>query len=285
MATLEQKRDSLDPNATLAETLTGGHGDTVMVGDTPRHVIGYMRDFLFAPEQARTPLKVLSGGERGRLMLAQALAKPSNVLVLDEPTNDLDLETLDVLEEMLGDYAGTVLLISHDRDFLDRVVSGVIMPEGNGRWLEYAGGYSDMLVQRGEDLARLPVAKAAAKEKPTPRARRRRHGAQAQAQLQREARAGNLAEDHCRLADQNPRLASKIARSGFIQTRPRRLRRRLVGAGRSAGRAGGGGRQMAGAGDSARGDRGRMIPKSGYRFSDKIMRKQDARLRRAAGCS
>ena len=169
MATLEQKRDSLDPNATLADTLTGGHGDTVMVGDTPRHVIGYMRDFLFAPEQARSPLKVLSGGERGRLMLALALAKPSNVLVLDEPTNDLDLETLEVLEEMLGAYQGTVLVISHDRDFLDRVVSGVIMPEGNGRWLEYAGGYSDMLMQRGEDLARLPVVKAAAKEKSAPR--------------------------------------------------------------------------------------------------------------------
>jgi ATP-binding cassette subfamily F protein uup len=170
MATLEQKRDSLDANATLAETLTGGHGDTVMVGDTPRHVIGYMRDFLFAPEQARSPLSVLSGGERGRLMLALALAKPSNVLVLDEPTNDLDLETLDVLEEMLGAYAGTVLVISHDRDFLDRVVSGVIMPEGNGRWLEYAGGYSDMLMQRGEDLARLPVGKAVAKDKPAPHA-------------------------------------------------------------------------------------------------------------------
>ena len=169
MATLEQKRDSLDPNATLAETLTGGHGDTVTVGERKRHVIGYMRDFLFAPEQARSPLSVLSGGERGRLMLALALAKPSNVLVLDEPTNDLDLETLDVLEEMLGAYAGTVLVISHDRDFLDRVVSGVIMPEGNGRWQEYAGGYSDMLAQRGTDLARLPVTKAAAKDKPAPR--------------------------------------------------------------------------------------------------------------------
>ncbi len=92
-----------------------------MIGDKAKHVVGYMQDFLFAPEQMRTPLRVLSGGERGRLMLARALAKPSNVLVLDEPTNDLDLETLDVLEEMLGDYPGTVLLISHDRDFLDRV--------------------------------------------------------------------------------------------------------------------------------------------------------------------
>ena len=166
MATLEQKRDSLDPNATLAATLTGGHGETVMVGDTPRHVIGYMKDFLFSPEQARTPLSVLSGGERGRLMLALALARPSNVLVLDEPTNDLDLETLDVLEEMLANYAGTVLVISHDRDFLDRVVSGVVMPQGDGHWLEYAGGYSDMLVQRGEDLTRKAVSKTAREKTP-----------------------------------------------------------------------------------------------------------------------
>jgi len=115
---------------------------------------------------------VLSGGERGRLMLARALARPSNLLVLDEPTNDLDLETLDVLEEMLGDYAGTVLLISHDRDFLDRVVNAVIVPEGNGRWAEYAGGYTDMLAQRGEDIARDVVGKPApAKEAKAPAAR------------------------------------------------------------------------------------------------------------------
>ena len=145
MATLDQHRESLDPKSTLAEALTGGRGDHVMVGGKPKHVVGYMEDFLFAREQMRTPLEVLSGGERGRLMLARALAKPSNLLVLDEPTNDLDLETLDVLEEMLGDYEGTVILISHDRDFLDRVVTSVIAPEGEGRWIEYAGGYSDML--------------------------------------------------------------------------------------------------------------------------------------------
>src|SRR6202035_4725055 len=109
---------------------------------------------LFASEQARTPLGKLSGGERGRLMLARVLAKPSNLLVLDEPTNDLDMETLDVLEEMLAEYPGTVLLISHDRDFLDRRVSGVIVPEGEGCCIEYAGGYSDMLAQRGADLPR-----------------------------------------------------------------------------------------------------------------------------------
>jgi ATP-binding cassette subfamily F protein uup len=154
IATLSQHRDSLDPNVTVTEALTGGHGDTVMVNGNAKHVVGYMKDFLFASEQARTPLGKLSGGERGRLMLAQALAKPSNLLVLDEPTNDLDMETLDVLEDMLAEYPGTVLLISHDRDFLDRLVNGVIVPEGNGRWIEYAGGYSDMLAQRGADLTR-----------------------------------------------------------------------------------------------------------------------------------
>jgi ATP-binding cassette subfamily F protein uup len=153
MATLEQGRDSLDPSLTLADALTGGRGDTLIIRGQSRHVVGYMRDFLFAPEQVRTPLGVLSGGERGRLMLARALAKPSNLLVLDEPTNDLDLETLDVLEEMIGDYAGTVILISHDRDFLDRTVNAVIVSEGDGRWTEYAGGYTDMLAQRGQGVA------------------------------------------------------------------------------------------------------------------------------------
>ena len=154
IATLNQQRDSLDPNITVKQALTGGDGDTVMVNGAPKHVVSYMKDFLFSSEQVRTPLGKLSGGERGRLMLAQALAKPSNLLVLDEPTNDLDMETLDVLEDMLGEYPGTVLLISHDRDFLDRLVSGVIAPEGAGRWTEYAGGYSDMLAQRGADLTR-----------------------------------------------------------------------------------------------------------------------------------
>jgi ABC transport system ATP-binding/permease protein len=163
MATLDQHRESLDPKTTLTEALTGGRGDHVMVGGKPKHVVSYMKDFLFAQEQMRTPLEVLSGGERGRLMLARALAKPSNLLVLDEPTNDLDLETLDVLEEMLGDYEGTVILISHDRDFLDRVVTSVIAPEGNGQWIEYAGGYTDMLAQRGADLRR-EAAKAPADE-------------------------------------------------------------------------------------------------------------------------
>ena len=179
-----------------------------MVGGQPRHVIGYMKDFLFAPEQARTPLGVLSGGERGRLMLARALAKPSNVLVLDEPTNDLDLETLDVLEEMLGDYAGTVILISHDRDFLDRVVNAVIVPEGDGRWVEYAGGYSDMLAQRGADLRAARPAKAEAARRKRPRAERRRRRQAAPPELQREARARNAAERRSRRCRRDPRSCS-----------------------------------------------------------------------------
>jgi len=162
MVTLDQRREELKPDWTVADALTGGRGDQVVVGGAARHVASYMKDFLFVPEQMRTPLKALSGGERGRLMLARALAKASNLLVLDEPTNDLDLETLDLLQELLADYQGTVLLVSHDRDFLDRVVTSVIASDRNGCWTEYAGGYSDMLAQRrGSDLARsLPERKA-----------------------------------------------------------------------------------------------------------------------------
>ena len=159
MITLDQRRASLDPDATVAETLTGGRGDTVTIGGQTKHVIGYMKDFLFSPEQARTPVGVLSGGERNRLMLARALAQPSNLLVLDEPTNDLDLETLDLLEEMIQDYSGTVILVSHDRDFLDRTVSSVLVSEGEGRWQEYAGGYTDMVAQRGRGVQARVVEK------------------------------------------------------------------------------------------------------------------------------
>ena len=147
--TLDQSRQSLDPGATLADVITDGRGSSVTVNGETKHVVSYMKDFLFPPEKARTPVSVLSGGERGRLILARELAKPSNLLVLDEPTNDLDLETLDMLQEMLADYPGTILLVSHDRDFLDRVATSVLMSEGNGKWTEYAGGYSDMVAQRG----------------------------------------------------------------------------------------------------------------------------------------
>jgi ATP-binding cassette subfamily F protein uup len=161
MMLLDQALAVLEPNQTVTEVLTGGRGDTVTVGGQSRHVIGYLKDFLFAPEQARTPVSVLSGGERNRLLIARALAQPANLLVLDEPTNDLDLETLDLLQEMLTDYAGTLILVSHDRDFLDRVVGSVLVSEGEGRWIEYAGGYTDMVTQRGVGVqARTAAARA-----------------------------------------------------------------------------------------------------------------------------
>ena len=165
MVTLDQSRESLGPTTTLQEALTGGHGDQVMVGGVPRHVMGYMQDFLFTPQQARTPVSVLSGGERGRLMLARALARPSNLLVLDEPTNDLDLETLDLLQEILNDYPGTVLLVSHDRDFIDRVVTSTIAADDKGQWTVFAGGYSDMVVQRGHGVQAREAPAAAPKVK------------------------------------------------------------------------------------------------------------------------
>jgi ATP-binding cassette subfamily F protein uup len=171
MVTLDQKRESLDPGTSVQQALVGGPGDLVQVGTERRHVVSYMKDFLFHPDQARTAVGVLSGGERGRLMLARALAAPSNLLVLDEPTNDLDIETLDLLQELLADYPGTVLLVSHDRDFIDRVCTSVIVAEGEGRWQEYAGGYSDMVAQRGAGVAAKRSAAAAAAAPPRDRGR------------------------------------------------------------------------------------------------------------------
>lgn len=152
IATLDQKREDLDPEDTLSHYLTDGRGETLLVNGEQRHVAGYMKDFLFQPEQIRTPIKNLSGGERARLILARIMARPSNLLILDEPTNDLDIETLDLLQEIVAGYNGTVILVSHDRDFLDRTVTSTIAPADpeapDGRWIEYAGGYSDMLAQR-----------------------------------------------------------------------------------------------------------------------------------------
>ncbi|MGK9039715.1 ABC-F family ATP-binding cassette domain-containing protein [Rhizobium sp. SA279] len=152
IATLDQKREDLNPNDTLAHYLTDGRGENLLVNGELKHVTGYMKDFLFQPEQARTPIRNLSGGERARLILARILARPTNLLILDEPTNDLDIETLDLLQEIVAGFSGTVILVSHDRDFLDRTVTSTIAPvnpdEPDGRWIEYAGGYSDMMAQR-----------------------------------------------------------------------------------------------------------------------------------------
>ncbi len=155
IALFDQNRAALDPEASLWETLTGdaelgisGKGDQVMVRGSPRHVVGYLKDFLFTEAQARAPVRSLSGGEKARLLLAMLMARRSNLLVLDEPTNDLDVETLDLLQELLGEYDGTVLLVSHDRDFIDRVAATTIAMEGDGRATIYAGGWSDYLAQR-----------------------------------------------------------------------------------------------------------------------------------------
>jgi ATP-binding cassette subfamily F protein uup len=162
---IDQRREALDQDATPWQMLCPAGGDQVSVHGRPQHVIGYLREFLFRPEQARTTIRALSGGERNRLLLAKELARPANLLVLDEPTNDLDMDTLDLLQEVLSDFAGTLLLVSHDRDFLDRLVTSVIAFEGGGRLREYAGGYRDMLRQRPAWSA---TAKAPATEKPRP---------------------------------------------------------------------------------------------------------------------
>ena len=162
---IDQKRESLNPDWTLSEAMSDNGGDKVIVDGNSVHVIKYMKDFLFLPEQARTPLHALSGGERGRLQLARGLRLPSNLLILDEPTNDLDLETLDLLQELVADYKGTVVVVSHDRDFLDRTVTRTIAYEGKARWQVYAGGYSDMVDQRGAGVQARRRAEKAKREK------------------------------------------------------------------------------------------------------------------------
>ena len=170
-AVFDQSRAALDPEMSLWDSLTGdpdmrvsGKADQVMVRGNPKHVVGYLKEFLFDERQARAPVRSLSGGEKARLLLAKLMARESNILVLDEPTNDLDVETLDLLQELLDDYDGTVLLVSHDRDFLDRVATTTVAMEGNGRAVVYAGGWSDYRAQRGESDA--PEKKVKSKPKP-----------------------------------------------------------------------------------------------------------------------
>jgi ATP-binding cassette subfamily F protein uup len=147
VAYFDQQREQLDPERTVADTINDGNS-TVVINGQPRHVIGYLADFLFPRERAQSPVKSLSGGERNRLLLARLFARPANVLVLDEPTNDLDIETLELLEELIGEFTGTVLLVSHDRVFLDRIVTSTLAFEGDRRVVEYVGGYEDYVRQR-----------------------------------------------------------------------------------------------------------------------------------------
>ena len=178
MAVFDQRRAALDPEMSLWESLTGdrdmrvsGNADQVLVRGQPRHVVGYLKDFLFDEAQARAPVRSLSGGEKARLLLAKLMAKPSNLLVLDEPTNDLDIETLDLLQELLDDYDGTVMLVSHDRDFLDRVATTTVAMEGRGRIVVHAGGWSDYAPKRAlvegpvvRNVSQPKVEKAAQKQ-------------------------------------------------------------------------------------------------------------------------
>jgi ABC transport system ATP-binding/permease protein len=159
VAYFDQMREQLDPELPLTEVISPG-SDFVEIGNERKHVIGYLGDFLFAPQRARSPVKSLSGGERNRLLLARLFARPANVLVLDEPTNDLDIETLDLLEDLLASYDGTLFLVSHDRAFLDNVVTQVIAWEGEGRWGEYAGGYADWIRMKPDARAAAAPAKA-----------------------------------------------------------------------------------------------------------------------------
>jgi ATP-binding cassette subfamily F protein uup len=167
IAYVDQQRDILDDDATLKDALTPLGGDQVMVRGAPRHVASYAKEFLFAAEQLRQPVSALSGGERNRLALAIALAKPANLLVLDEPTNDLDMDTLDALEDMLAAYDGTVLIVSHDRAFLDGVATQIVGPVGNGKWAETPGGWSDFEREHGGATTKQPARKPA---NDTPRA-------------------------------------------------------------------------------------------------------------------
>jgi ATP-binding cassette subfamily F protein uup len=147
IAYFDQLRAQLDPDATLAEAISPG-SDWVQLGSERKHIVSYLGEFLFSAQRAKSPISMLSGGERNRLLLARLFAQPANLLVLDEPTNDLDIESLELLEERLQDYTGTLLLVSHDRRFLDNVVTQTLVAEGNGLWREYPGGYSDYLQQR-----------------------------------------------------------------------------------------------------------------------------------------
>jgi len=167
-AYFDQQRDALDPTASIMDNVTGGSGETITIDGQARHVSAYLRDFLFPPERLRAPVSMLSGGERNRLLLAKLFAKPSNLLVMDEPTNDLDVDTLDLLEELVADYPGTLLLVSHDRAFLDNVVTSTLVFEGQGELNEYVGGYTDWLRQRKPARATVAAGVAPAALPPAP---------------------------------------------------------------------------------------------------------------------
>ena len=236
IAVFDQSRAQLDPEASLWENLTGdptmkvsGASDQVLVRGNPRHVVGYLKDFLFDESQARAPVRSLSGGEKARLLLAKLMAKPSNLLILDEPTNDLDVETLDLLQDILGDYDGTVLLVSHDRDFIDRVASQTVALEGRGRATVYPGGWSDYAAQRPapEAVAATVAAAVSAKSaaSPAPEAKRAESGLTFTEKKRLEALPAVIA----RLEAEIAKLTEFLSTPGLYEKEPAKFRKGTEG--------------------------------------------------------
>jgi ATP-binding cassette subfamily F protein uup len=224
---LDQQRAGIKKDWHVKDALTDGAGELVSIGDATMHVIGYMKKFLFHPSQMRTPVNVLSGGEQARLFLARGLRQPSNLLVMDEPTNDLDLETLDLLQEMIAAYEGTVILVSHDRDFLDRTVTAVFNAEGEGRWVEYAGGYSDMKAQQKaidptNTAAPVTDKKAAAADKPL---KEKATTASVKLSYKHRYRLEKLPDEMTALADDIERAETTLADADLFTKDPQKFER------------------------------------------------------------
>ena len=229
IAVFDQTRAQLDPDASLWDNLTGdpsmrvsGQADQVMVRGTPRHVVGYLKDFLFDERQVRAPVRSLSGGEKARLLLARIMARDSNLLILDEPTNDLDVETLDLLQDILGDYPGTVLLVSHDRDFIDRVATATVALEGQGRATAYPGGWSDYAAQRGVAAAERDARpNTPVPGTPKPEARRSRDPLT----FTERKRLDELPAEIARLEGEIAKLTAFLAQDGIFLREPEKARR------------------------------------------------------------
>jgi len=219
VAYFDQLRAQLDEDKTVAETVCPG-GDWIEVAGSRKHVIGYLGEYLFPPRRANAPVKTLSGGERNRLLLARLFALPANLLVLDEPTNDLDIESLELLESVLSDYSGTLLLVSHDRAFLDAIATQSLVAEGDGLWREYAGGYSDWLSQRPAVVATAPTAPAAAA--PAPSAPRRSERAKLSFNEQRELAA--LPAELEALEAEHSSLVARMSAAGYHVTAPAQMK-------------------------------------------------------------
>lgn len=216
VAYYDQLREQLDEEKTVIENVSGKN-DTVTINGKPRHIIGYLQDFLFSPERARTPVKVLSGGERNRLFLARLFTRPSNVLVMDEPTNDLDIETLELLEELLVDYSGTLLLVSHDRAFLNHVVTSTMVLEGDGMIAEYPGGYDDWLSQR---RTAIKEAEPKAKESTEKEIVRREKPRRLKLSFKEEKELASLPETIERLEGERGELFSLMSDAGYFRKSP-----------------------------------------------------------------